>query len=163
MIAAPPKVGSINWDPPNTFYKIVGEYKFTKVGSFVSLIGRTSGRKGGVVSTICANENVAGENQKYTYICQDLVAATIGDNGDSGSPVFVCLDNKGQPTECPDDLAGKITNVKLVGIKWGGVRRNGKPFSVYSEIGSFTDPKQAGVQNAAHDLGPLKKCAEGGC
>jgi hypothetical protein len=169
FIARPTQEGTINWNPPDTFFKIVGEQSVVMPGTFVSLVGRTTGWKSEVVRRVCVNQKItrtiSGKQQVYNYLCQNL-ASGAGDSGDSGSPVFACIDNSNPPRiiECPGRVAvgQKNVNVKLVGLRWailGGSTRN----VVYSPIGSMTDGTVKGVQNSNNDLGPLKKCAEGDC
>lgn len=176
-IARPTKTGTIDWDPPNTFFKIVGEQNLVleKTPVYVSFEGRTTGWKEEVLSAVCTNSTITrkigDKDQVYEYLCQNLAtgAAGAGDFGDSGSPVFVCMDKK-DPTkivECSEAVvAGQANvNVKLVGIYWATRTTNTsyKRYRVFSPIGSITDGTVKGVQNTDNELGPLKKCAEGAC
>jgi hypothetical protein len=170
FIARPTQTGTITWDPPNTFFVIVGEQSVLIPKTFVSTVGRTSGWKERVVNLVCSDQKITykvqGKDQVYDYLCQNL-ASGPGDKGDSGSPVFVCMDKKDATkiVECGDAAAGgqKIVNVKLVGIHWATMSTTGGRFSIFSPIGSITDGSVKGVQNSNNELGPLKKCAENGC
>jgi hypothetical protein len=62
----------------------------------------------------------------------------------------------------PGTEAGKVVNVRLVGILCALSSREAIRRTVYSPIGSMTDGTVKGVQHR-HELGPLKKCAEGDC
>lgn len=169
FIARPTRERSLDWDPPDTFFKIVGEQSVVVQRTPVSMVGRTTGWRTEVVAQVCANRKITrtvrGRQQVYDYICQNL-SSGAGDSGDSGSPVFACIDNSNPPRiiECPGRLVEgqKNVNVRLVGIRWGLL--GGSPrFAVYSPIGSMSDGRVKGVQNSDNDLGPLKKCAEGDC
>ena len=169
-IARPTRTGTINWDPPNTFFKIVGEQSVVIKNTFVSLVGRTTGWKEEVVNQVCANQKITrkirGKDQVYDYICQNFTSGA-GDSGDSGSPVFACLDKKDATkiVECGEAVVAgqQNVNVKLAGVRWAILSTTGRRFVVYSPIGSMTDGTVKGVQNSNNDLGPLKKCADGAC
>jgi hypothetical protein len=161
FIARPVKESSITWDPPDTYFQIVGEQDVMIVNTSVSWVGQITGWRTNFLSAVCMNiEDVDG----YTLLCQNLLrsAGGPGNSGDSGSPVFVCVDDSkpAKILECPGMVNGKISNVNLVGIKWGEA---GRRQTVYSPIGSMSDGAVKGVQEEKHELGPLKKCAGGGC
>ncbi len=161
FIARPIRQSTITWDPPDTFFQIVGEQSVVIPKTFLSWVGQITGWREGPVSVVCMNYTIEG----YTQLCQNLIASGPGIEGDSGSPVFACVDNSDPPKidECPGPVAGKVSKVNLVGIKWGSVSRGANRQTSYSPIGSMSDPKVKGVQENSHELGPLKKCAEGGC
>ena len=56
-----------------------------------------------MLSAVCTNSTITrkigDKDQVYEYLCQNLAtgAAGAGDFGDSGSPVFVCMDKKDPP------------------------------------------------------------------
>ena len=161
FIARPLRQNTINWDPPDTFFQVVGEQSVIIPKTFVSWVGQISGWREGPVSTVCANETV----DKYTLICQNLVNSGPGNEGDSGSPVFACIDDSDPPkiVECPGIVGDKISKVKLIGIKWGSSSTGALRQTIYSPIGSMSDGTVKGVQNTSHELGPLKKCTVDGC
>jgi hypothetical protein len=161
FIARPVKENTITWDPPDTYFQIVGEQNVMVLNTPVSWVGQISGWRTNFLAAVCMNME---EGDGYTLLCQNLLTSNAGpgNTGDSGSPVFVCVDDSEPPkiVECPGTINGKISNVNLVGIKWG---EGGRRQTAYSPIGSMSDGKVKGVQNVANELGPLKKCAEGGC
>jgi hypothetical protein len=77
------------------------------VGTMVNKVGRTTGWTQGNVTQSCVNVNVSGS--QITQLCQTLVqnpnGAVVVQGGDSGSGVFTITSG---------------TNVRLVGILWGG-------------------------------------------
>jgi hypothetical protein len=114
---------------PGRSLTIVGNFTIrsegsASVGTVVNKVGRTTGWSQGRVTNTCVNTNVSGTN--ITQLCQSFVAATVG-SGDSGSPVFAITSG---------------TDVRLVGLLWGG---SGASTFVYSplsqvetEIGAFS-------------------------
>jgi len=158
---ARPVLHNNKWEPPDTFYQIVGEQSVVIAKTFVSWVGQYSGWRDGPVTEVCANSTIDG----YTLLCQNLVASGPGNQGDSGSPVFACIDGSEPPkiVECPGTITDKISRVNLVGIKWGSSSLGAFRQTAYSPIGSMSDGKVKGVQESEHELGPLKKCAGGGC
>ena len=104
---------------------IVGSFTITAddlsnsvaVGQTVNKVGRTTGWTSGTVTNTCVNTGVSGT--KIVQLCQTFVSSsnTIVLGGDSGSGVW--------------QSAGG-TNVKLVGILWGG-NGSGTQF-VYSPL-----------------------------
>jgi len=121
--------------PNNSSLEIVGSFTITDddlinnvaVGQTVDKVGRTTGWTEGTVSGTCVNVGVSGSN--IMQLCQTLVNSNnpIVMGGDSGSGVW-------------QSLGG--TNVKLVGILWGG-NGSGTQF-VYSPL-----------KNVVQELGPL--------
>ena len=95
------------------------------VGAIVNKVGRTTGWSQGVVTNTCVNTNVSGS--RIQQLCQTFVSAGVG-GGDSGSGVFTITSG---------------TNVKLVGILWGG-SSDGQSFvfsplnQVEQELGHLT-------------------------
>jgi hypothetical protein len=89
---------------------IVGDFTITAedatdnfpIGLIVNKVGRTTGWSAGRVTQTCVNTGVSGTN--IVQFCQTFVKAKVN-SGDSGSPTFVITDG---------------TNVRLVGILWGG-------------------------------------------
>lgn len=88
------------------------------VGATVNKVGRTTGWSRGSLTNTCVNTGVSGTN--IVQFCQSFVSAKVG-GGDSGSDVFQVLSG---------------TNVKLVGVLWGG-NGAGTQF-VYSPFGNVT-------------------------
>jgi hypothetical protein len=127
---------NLNWDATTTF-RIVAEGLVVQ-GQTINKVGRTTGWTRGAVSIVCGNFIGGGP---VTQICQNR-ASYLSAPGDSGSPVFAI-------TNRPN-----ANDVTLVGIHWGSG-------GLSSPIGSTNDPTVSGVQNAAHELGPLIKCAPG--
>ncbi len=72
------------------------------INTVLNKVGRTTGWSQGKVSNTCVNTGVSGTN--IVQFCQTFVRAKVN-SGDSGSPVFQITSG---------------TNVKLVGILWGG-------------------------------------------
>jgi hypothetical protein len=72
------------------------------IGLIVNKVGRTTGWSAGRVTQTCVNTGVSGTN--IVQFCQTFVKAKVN-SGDSGSPTFVITGG---------------TNVRLVGILWGG-------------------------------------------
>jgi hypothetical protein len=153
FIARPTAEDDLDWDPPDTFFKIVGERTFLTVGDSVSKVGRSTGWTRGKVKTVCANINTSAP---YTFICQNETDLDVS-VGDSGAPVFECLGDTG-PVDCKDaPVLDKAINVNLVGILF-------TTQGTFSPIGSIRDDTVSGVQNGAHELDSLiKKCAVGRC
>jgi len=80
------------------------------IGQGVMKVGRTSGLTGAPVIATCQNANTAPD---ITMLCQERVAIdAIG--GDSGSPVFEAMDNRGFMAVTPNQ------RVRLHGLLWGG-------------------------------------------
>jgi hypothetical protein len=91
--------------------EIVGDFSITAaddvtdnfpIGLIVNKVGRTTGWSAGRVTQTCVNTGVSGTN--IVQFCQTFVKAKVN-SGDSGSPTFVITGG---------------TNVRLVGILWGG-------------------------------------------
>ena len=106
---------------PGRSLTIVGDFRITAegsavVGNVVNKVGRTTGWSQGGVTNTCANTNVSGTD--ITQICQNFVSATVG-SGDSGSPVFQIISG---------------TDVRLVGILWGGSGSQSFVFSPLSQV-----------------------------
>ncbi len=93
------------------------------IGSFAEKVGRTTGWTRGQITNTCVNTNVSGSI--ITQLCQTFVSAGVG-SGDSGSPVFRVMSG---------------TNVRLLGILWGG---SGSSLFVFSPL-----------KNVEQELGPL--------
>jgi hypothetical protein len=99
---------------------ITGSFSITaegaaSVGQSVDKIGRTTGWTRGKVSGTCVNANINGTD--ITQLCQTVVSAGAA-GGDSGAPVFRVISG---------------SNVRLVGILWGG----GEGLYVYSPIANI--------------------------
>jgi hypothetical protein len=114
---------------PGRSLTIVGNFTIrsegsASVGTVVNKVGRTTGWSQGRVTNTCVNTNVSGTN--VTQLCQSFVSATVG-SGDSGSPVFAITSG---------------TDVRLVGLLWGGSGASTFVFSplsqVEAEIGAFS-------------------------
>ena len=108
-------------DRPGRSLNIVGNFTIRSegpaaVGSVVNKVGRTTGWSQGQVTNTCVNTNVSGTN--ITQLCQSFVSATVG-SGDSGSPVFAVTSG---------------TDVRLVGILWGGSGSSSFVFSPLSQV-----------------------------
>ncbi len=106
---------------PGRSLTIVGDFRITAegsavVGNVVNKVGRTTGWSQGSVTNTCVNTNVSGTN--ITQICQNFVSATVG-SGDSGSPVFQIISG---------------TDVRLMGILWGGSGSQSFVFSPLSQV-----------------------------
>jgi hypothetical protein len=99
-----PNNGSLTIGNPSSF-TITSEATGSSfvVGTPANKVGRTTGWTIGVVTGSCVHSNQAFSN--ITKLCQTYVAAKSGP-GDSGSPVFQLLSGG--------------TNVRLLGILWGG-------------------------------------------
>jgi hypothetical protein len=112
--------------------EIVGNFSITAadhvtdnfpIGLIVNKVGRTTGWSAGRVTQTCVNTGVSGTN--IVQFCQTFVRAKVN-SGDSGSPTFVITGG---------------TNVRLVGILWGG---GGGQFvfsplkNIESELGNLT-------------------------
>ena len=94
----------------------------TPVGATVNKVGRTTGWTAGTMTNKCVNTGVQGS--RIVQLCQNFVTAGVA-GGDSGSDVFHITSG---------------TNVKLLGVLWGG---GGGQF-VFSPL-----------QNVIQELGPL--------
>jgi hypothetical protein len=146
-VPPPPGQCSLVWTNGTARFTIVAEGLVVQ-GDTVDKVGRTTGWTEGRVNIVCGNFRGGGP---VVQICQnrtDFVAA----GGDSGSPVF--------------KIAPNTNNVTLVGILWGRQTVGGLPNvpnTIFSPIGSISDPTVSGVQNPAHELGPLFKCSTGAC
>ncbi len=112
--------------PNNGSLDIVGSFAITSddcgntggcltVGTQVNKVGRTTGWTQGNISNTCVNTGVSGSN--IVQLCQTFVSAGVG-GGDSGSDVFQITSG---------------TNVKLVGVLWGG---SGSSLYVFSPLGN---------------------------
>ena len=94
-------------------------------GEKVDKVGRTTGWTEGNITNTCVNTGVQGS--RIVQLCQTFVSAGVG-GGDSGSDVFQVTSG---------------SNVKLVGILWGG-NSNGTQFvfsplgNVFRELGTLT-------------------------
>jgi hypothetical protein len=120
--------------PNNNSLEITGTFTITAddcttteggclaVGTTVNKVGRTTGWTAGVITNKCVHTGVQGT--RIVQLCQTFVTAGVA-GGDSGSDVFQVL---------------SATDVKLVGILWGG---SGSSF-VYSPFA-----------NVVKELGPL--------
>ena len=112
--------------------EIVGDFSITAaddvtdnfpIGLIVNKVGRTTGWSAGRVTQTCVNTGVSGTT--IVQFCQTFVRAKVN-SGDSGSPAFVVTGG---------------TNVRLVGILWGG---GGGQFvfsplkNIESELGNLT-------------------------
>jgi hypothetical protein len=98
-----PTAGPLNLSPASARFTIKGRTGSPLTGDVVHKVGRTTGWTYGSVIATCADLRVGGTD--ITMLCQSLAIAG-DDHGDSGSPVFSRI--------------GSSTNVKLVGILWGG-------------------------------------------
>ena len=85
-------------------------------GATVNKVGRTTGWTQGAITNTCVNTGVQGS--RIVQLCQTFVSAGVG-GGDSGSDVFQITSG---------------TNVKLVGVLWGG--SSGGTTFVYSPFGN---------------------------
>lgn len=94
----------------------------TPVGTTVNKVGRTTGWTAGTMTNKCVNTGVQGS--RIVQLCQNFVTAGVA-GGDSGSDVFLITSG---------------TNVRLLGVLWGG---GGGQF-VFSPL-----------QNVIQELGPL--------
>jgi hypothetical protein len=113
--------------PAKSALTITGQFSITAegeavAGQTVNKVGRTTGWSQGAVTATCVNTNVSGSN--LTELCQDFVNAAVG-AGDSGSPVFAITSG---------------TNVRLLGILWGGSGSLSYVFSPLSNIESELGP-----------------------
>jgi hypothetical protein len=116
-----PNNGSLTIGSPANF-TITAEGGAT-VGQMAHKVGRTTGWTRGQVTNTCVTTNVSGS--VITQLCQTFVSAGVN-SGDSGSPVFRVTSG---------------TNVRLVGILWGG---SGTTLYVFSPL-----------TNVEQELGPL--------
>jgi hypothetical protein len=153
FIARPTAEDTINWDPPNTFFRIVGERTFLTVGDLVSKVGRSTGWTRGKVTFVCRNTNTGGA---YTFICVNQADFDV-ESGDSGGPVFECLKD-GKPVDCDGaPVTDGNIDVNLLGDLF---TQQGS----FSPIGSARDDTVTGIQNGAHELDTLfRKCGVGRC
>lgn len=94
----------------------------TPAGATVNKVGRTTGWTAGTMTNTCVNTGVQGS--RIVQLCQNFVTAGVA-GGDSGSDVFLIISG---------------TNVRLLGVLWGG---GGGQF-VFSPL-----------QNVIQELGPL--------
>jgi hypothetical protein len=113
--------------PAKSALTITGQFSITAegeavAGQTVNKVGRTTGWSQGAVTATCVNTNVSGSN--ITELCQDFVNAAVG-SGDSGSPVFAITSG---------------TNVRLLGILWGGSGNQSFVFSPLSNIEAELGP-----------------------
>jgi hypothetical protein len=113
--------------PAKSALTITGRFSITAegeavAGQTVNKVGRTTGWSQGAVTATCVNTNVSGSS--ITELCQDFVSATVG-AGDSGSPVFAITSG---------------TNVRLLGILWGGSGTSTFVFSPLSNIEAELGP-----------------------
>jgi hypothetical protein len=120
-IAAPPN-NSFTWDG-NATLRIVGQ-TIPAVGEGMARIGRTTGRRPGVVTRTCVSTGVNGEDG-VAILCQEF-AQVVSEGGDSGSPVVQFL---------------TATDVELAGIHWGSTGTEG----VYSGW-DFVSSELGGLQ-----------------
>ena len=129
-------------------------------GAPVNKVGRTTGWTQGKLSMVCANL----DEGKITLTCQNI-ADLWSAPGDSGSPIFQCLNSSNKIVMCRQDK--RKPNVRIVGLLWGGPENDmDEPICAetwYSPIGASNDSTYTGVQNGAHELGPLVKCSGGVC
>jgi hypothetical protein len=156
-IARPTMQDDIRWDPANT-YTIVGERPFLMMNDLISKVGRTTGWTTGKVTGVCVNETIGSP---YTIICDDT-ADYLARGGDSGAPIFECLDNSKPPMPVACDAANATTNVRAVGVHFAGKSTPPEDDS-FSPIGSINMVNVTGVQNEAHELGGFFKCDLGPC
>jgi hypothetical protein len=117
----------------NGSIEVVGEFSITAQGdptvTTLHKVGRTTGWTSGGVAGTCVTVNVLASN--IQLLCQTLVQqanAVILGAGDSGAPVFQIVSG---------------TNVRLVGILWGGNESGDtfvfSPFSaIQNELGALT-------------------------
>jgi hypothetical protein len=120
------------------------------VGALVTMVGRTSGRQSGKITQVCQNINLA---EGGILLCQYQADYTSA-SGDSGAPVFTCLDSNGNPVACTAQTA--TANVQLVGVH-EGVYETNDPVN-----GPYFGP--IWLVQGANDLGALKVCVPGkGC
>jgi hypothetical protein len=90
-------------DPANPMWTITDERQNAIVGDVLNKTGRTTGWTTGPVNATCVNTQVTGTDR--VNLCQTWVTAIVV-AGDSGSPVF--------------ERIGETSNVRLVGLLWGG-------------------------------------------
>lgn len=147
----------------NDYFKIVEEGNVVCPGQSVTKVGRTTGWTQGMVTLVCENVKDSGKGVYTTILCANQADPKKGGywskGGDSGSPVFSCLDDNKppRPITCDDkDDKSKPKNVRLVGLHFDA-------HGSFSSIGSFRKGKVKGVQEEEYELGPLKKCAVDGC
>jgi hypothetical protein len=110
--------GSITLKPPTSRFSISGTASALS-GQTVNKIGVTSGWTYGPIVATCADIGVSGTTNGL--LCQNVVRAG-SDHGDSGSPVFSWTTG---------------SNVKLLGILWGGGTLDGQQVFVYSPIANI--------------------------
>jgi hypothetical protein len=124
-----PEAGPLNLSPASARFTIKGRTGSPLTGNVVHKVGRTTGWTFGSVVATCVDANVGDSD--ITKLCQTVVRAG-DDHGDSGSPVFSRI--------------GNSTNVKLVGILWGGGTD-----SELRHVFVFSP-----LENIEQELGPLK-------
>jgi hypothetical protein len=110
--------GSTTLKPATSRFTINGTASALQ-GQTVNKIGVTTGWTYGPITATCAAIGVTGTTNGL--LCQNLVRAGT-DHGDSGSPVFSWTSG---------------SNVKLLGILWGGGTLDGQQIFVYSPIANI--------------------------
>jgi hypothetical protein len=110
--------GSLDIDPANPRWQIVGELPFPIVGDSLHKTGRTNGWTTGPVNATCQNVNVGGAGN-WTMWCQERIF-TWSSGGDSGSPYYQRL--------------GQTNQVRLAGIHWGSDGAGNTVMSAISNI-----------------------------
>lgn len=124
--------------PNNGSITLDGSFTITQQGDYtgatptLNKVGRTTGWTAGSLGGTCLTINPFGSNVQL--LCQHEVegtGTTMSAGGDSGSPVFQIIDG---------------TNVRLVGILWGGLSDGSNfYFSPFSAIGN-----ELGIITATH-------------
>jgi hypothetical protein len=120
--------GSLNIDPANPRWEIVGEMPFPIVGDSIHKTGRTNGWTTGPVHTACVNVNTGS----WTMWCQDRMFTWSG-GGDSGSPYFQRI--------------GQSNQVRLAGIHWGS---DGQGNTIMSSINNIRCENEGPVPWITH-------------
>lgn len=127
-----PLLGTLEVDPKKPTFEITDEQRFAVLGETAHKVGRTTGWTGGEVTATCVNVVAIGGS--FVRRCQAQVSAGV-DSGDSGSPVFLSHNRRGNVN------SGKVV---LNGILWGG-SVEGDPHFTYSPM-----------FNIERELGPLQ-------
>jgi hypothetical protein len=123
--------GSLDIDPANPRWEIVGELPFPIVGDSVHKTGRTNGWTTGPVNTTCQNVNVGGAGN-WTMWCQERIF-TWSSGGDSGSPYYQRI--------------GQSNQIRLAGIHWGS---DGQGNTVMSSINNIRCENEGPVPWITH-------------
>ena len=153
---------NLDWTMP-TYFQVIREGNVMVVGETVTKVGRTTGWTQGKVSLVGMTVMYTGVSKLGTPTQMAILSANQADpnnlanpgywslGGDSGSPVFQCLDSSNNTIPCSNPPV--TSNVRIVGVHFA----SGGSFS---SIGDFKNSATTGVQELPYELGPLIKCID---